>query len=141
VIDNSASSEPLQGPGTHPDRQSVRVPAVADATNPWEEIATNPWEEITVRILVSNEADDEVGVQLQSKLEGVEVVTYDPNEPLPPENRMPTCSSPVSEQPPPDPAVETASATPHCAATLGRRMGSRVLIVGAAAPARPSRND
>jgi phosphoglycerate dehydrogenase-like enzyme len=40
-----------------------------------------------VRILVSNEADDQVGVELLSRIDGADVVTYDPNEPLPPENR------------------------------------------------------
>jgi len=38
-----------------------------------------------VRVLVSHEEDDRVGVELLSKLDGVEVVTYDPNLPLPPE--------------------------------------------------------
>jgi phosphoglycerate dehydrogenase-like enzyme len=38
-----------------------------------------------VIVLVSNEADDRVGVELLSRIEGVEVITYDPNQPLPPE--------------------------------------------------------
>ncbi|WP_245865714.1 NAD(P)-dependent oxidoreductase [Prauserella marina] len=36
---------------------------------------------------MSNEPDDKVGVELLSQLEGVEVLTYDPNEPLPVEHR------------------------------------------------------
>lgn len=38
-------------------------------------------------VLVSQEADDQVGVELLDSVDGVEVVTYDPNEPLPPEKR------------------------------------------------------
>lgn len=36
-------------------------------------------------VLVSSEPDDQVGVELLSRVEGVEVITYDPNEPLPPD--------------------------------------------------------
>lgn len=38
-------------------------------------------------VLVSNETEDQVGVELLSSIEGVEVVTYDPDQPLPPEKR------------------------------------------------------
>jgi phosphoglycerate dehydrogenase-like enzyme len=40
-----------------------------------------------VQILVSNESDDQVGVELLSQIKGAQVVTYDPNKPLPPEHR------------------------------------------------------
>jgi phosphoglycerate dehydrogenase-like enzyme len=39
-----------------------------------------------VQILVSNESDDRVGVELLSRIKGAEVVTYDPNKPLPQEH-------------------------------------------------------
>ncbi|MEV5299056.1 2-hydroxyacid dehydrogenase [Amycolatopsis methanolica] len=39
----------------------------------------------SVRVLVSQETDDRVGVELLSSIDGVQVVTYDPNLPLPPE--------------------------------------------------------
>jgi len=38
-------------------------------------------------VLVSNETEDQVGVDLLSSIEGVEVVTYDPDQPLPAEKR------------------------------------------------------
>lgn len=40
-----------------------------------------------VQVLVSSEEDDRIGVELLHGVAGVQVVTYDPNEPLPPEKR------------------------------------------------------
>lgn len=40
-----------------------------------------------MRVLVSEEKDDRVGIELLSGIEGLEVVTYDPNSSLPPEKR------------------------------------------------------
>lgn len=40
-----------------------------------------------MRVLVSHEEDDKVGVNLFGNIAGLEVVTYDPNEPLPPDQR------------------------------------------------------